>query len=145
MTTIATPIAHTIWVLKYRLKAADGSPVDGTIETSWRRVARALATVEPADTSAARDAEFMEALEDYRFLPAGRILAGADTERNERPHTGHTSPRGGRGPLKDKPEGAKRVSQPRHTPFRNVQERFILWPCRKRQRATTIPSRRSAG
>ena len=82
MTTIATPIAHTIWDLKYRLKAADGSPVDGTIEASWRRVARALATVEPADTSAAREAEFMEALEDYRFLPAGRILAGAGTERN---------------------------------------------------------------
>ena len=33
------PISSRIWDMKYRLKAADGTPVDGTIEDSWRRVA----------------------------------------------------------------------------------------------------------
>ena len=37
------PISRQIWDAKYRLKAADGTPIDLTIEDSWRRVARALA------------------------------------------------------------------------------------------------------
>ena len=40
------PISSRIWDMKYRLKAADGTPIDGTIEDSWRRVARALASAE---------------------------------------------------------------------------------------------------
>ncbi|HKM72443.1 MAG TPA: hypothetical protein VJX94_20685, partial [Stellaceae bacterium] len=40
------PIARQIWVAKYRLKDADGTPIDRTIEDSWRRVARALAQAE---------------------------------------------------------------------------------------------------
>ncbi|MSP82071.1 MAG: adenosylcobalamin-dependent ribonucleoside-diphosphate reductase [Alphaproteobacteria bacterium] len=79
MTTSITPISSQIWDMKYRLKAPDGTPVDGTIEDSWHRVARALATVEAEpETWAAR---FYEALADFRFLPAGRILAGAGTGR----------------------------------------------------------------
>jgi ribonucleoside-diphosphate reductase alpha chain len=75
----AAPIAESIWDMKYRLKAADGTPMDLTVEDSWRRVARALASVE-ADPAAWED-RFHAALEDFRFLPAGRILAGAGTER----------------------------------------------------------------
>ena len=66
---------------KYRLKIADGIPVDRTIEDSWRRVARALAAAEGED----RDAwavRYCEALEDCQFLPAGRILADAGTDRH---------------------------------------------------------------
>jgi ribonucleoside-diphosphate reductase alpha chain len=37
------PISRQIWDAKYRLKTADGTPVDLTIEDTWRRVARALA------------------------------------------------------------------------------------------------------
>ena len=80
MTT--TPIAHTIWDMKYRLKGADGSPIDATVEATWRRVAQALAAVEPEDQRATREAQFMTALTDYRFLPGGRILAGAGTGRD---------------------------------------------------------------
>ena len=40
------PISRQIWDAKYRFKAPDGSPIDATIEESWRRVARALAEVE---------------------------------------------------------------------------------------------------
>jgi hypothetical protein len=44
MTAFAAPIAEQIWDMKYRLKGQDGSPLDGTVQDTWRRVARALAT-----------------------------------------------------------------------------------------------------
>ena len=73
------PISQQIWDMKYRLKGAGGAPMDGTIEDTWRRVAAALAAVE---SEAERWTEtFHEAMEDFRFLPAGRIIAGAGSER----------------------------------------------------------------
>ena len=73
------PISRQIWDAKYRLKAADGTPVDLTIEDTWHRVARALAA---AETDPPRwERAFYEALQDFRFLPAGRILSGAGTDR----------------------------------------------------------------
>ena len=77
--TIA-PISRQIWDAKYRHKEADGTPVDLSIEDSWRRVARALAAVEPSD-QARWEERFYEALQDFRFLPAGRIVSGAGTGR----------------------------------------------------------------
>ena len=80
MTRFAAPIAEQIWDMKYRLKEADGRPIDQTVEDSWRRIARALASVEKdADLWQER---FYGALEDFRFLPAGRITAGAGTGRS---------------------------------------------------------------
>jgi len=73
------PVSRQIWDAKYRLKSADGTPVDVTIEDTWRRVARALAAAE-ADP-AQWELPFYKALEDFRFLPAGRILSGAGSER----------------------------------------------------------------
>ena len=43
------PLSGQIWHDKYRFKAPDGTPIDLTIEDTWRRVARCLASVEPAD------------------------------------------------------------------------------------------------
>lgn len=40
------PISRQIWDAKYRFKGPDGTPIDATIEDSWRRVARALAEAE---------------------------------------------------------------------------------------------------
>jgi ribonucleoside-diphosphate reductase alpha chain len=79
MSRFDTPIAEQIWDMKYRFKEADGTPIDGSVEDSWRRIARALAEVEK-DT-AKWEAEFYAALEGFRFLPAGRITAGAGTGR----------------------------------------------------------------
>ena len=79
-------IAHYIWAEKYRYTppgTAQG-PGPGTlspeqrIEDSWRRVAGAIATVEGKDQALWRN-RFYSLLEDYRFLPGGRILAGAGT------------------------------------------------------------------
>ncbi|MFN0115880.1 MAG: adenosylcobalamin-dependent ribonucleoside-diphosphate reductase [Paracoccaceae bacterium] len=79
MTRFAAPISEAVWDMKYRLKEADGTPVDVTVEDTWRRVARALAAVEK-DPAQWED-RFYAALEDFRFLPAGRIVAGAGTGR----------------------------------------------------------------
>ena len=73
------PISLQIWDAKYRLKAHDSTPIDVTIEDSWRRVARALAAAEKNPEQ--WEARFYQVLEDFRFLPAGRILAGAGTGR----------------------------------------------------------------
>ncbi len=75
------PIAHEIWDMKYRYKNEDGSPIDQTIEDTWRRVAYAVAMPE-------RDHRFWEdkfysVLQGYKFLPAGRILANAGTSRKK--------------------------------------------------------------
>ena len=72
-------VSERIWDLKYRLKGTDGAPVDGDIADSWRRVARALAA--PEADPARRAAAFEAAMADFRFLPAGRILAGAGSKR----------------------------------------------------------------
>ncbi|MFN3955461.1 MAG: adenosylcobalamin-dependent ribonucleoside-diphosphate reductase [Pararhodobacter sp.] len=80
MTRFAAPIAEQIWDMKYRLKDASGAPLDGTLEDTWRRIARALAAVE--SEPAGWEERFYAALEDFRFLPAGRITAGAGTGRS---------------------------------------------------------------
>ncbi|WP_226688785.1 adenosylcobalamin-dependent ribonucleoside-diphosphate reductase [Ruegeria arenilitoris] len=79
MSRFAAPIAEQIWDMKYRFKQADGTPIDQTVEDSWRRIARDLARVEK-DQGHWED-KFFEALEDFKYLPAGRITAGAGTAR----------------------------------------------------------------
>jgi len=51
MSRFDAPIAEQIWDMKYRFKDADGTALDISVEDSWRRVSRALASVEetPAD------------------------------------------------------------------------------------------------
>ncbi len=80
MSRFAAPIAEQIWDMKYRLKAQDGTPIDASVEDSWRRIARALAEVEAEP--AVWEERFYAALEGFKYLPAGRITAGAGTGRN---------------------------------------------------------------
>ena len=80
MSRFSTPIAEQIWDMKYRYKAADGTALDGSVEDTWRRIARALAEVE--NDPALWEDRFYAALDGFRFLPAGRITAGAGTGRS---------------------------------------------------------------
>lgn len=73
------PISQHIWDMKYRLKNADGEAVDKTIADTWKRVADAVAVGE-ADPEK-WGAEFFDAMDDFKFLPAGRIFAGAGAQR----------------------------------------------------------------
>jgi len=80
MTRFAAPIAEQIWDMKYRLKDAAGAVLDESVEDTWRRIARDLASVE--EDQAVWEDRFYAALEDFKFLPAGRITAGAGTGRS---------------------------------------------------------------
>src|ERR1700761_2815240 len=75
-------ISHQIWDMKYRLKAADGTPVDRDVADSWARVALALAQAEAPTQRLARAQDFAHALAGHKFLPDGRILAGAGPGRS---------------------------------------------------------------
>ncbi len=74
-----TPIASFIWEQKYRLRQTDGTPVDRAIADTWRRVANALA--QPEADPALWAGRFLAAMTDFRFIPAGRIVAGAGSGR----------------------------------------------------------------
>ncbi|KIL97966.1 Ribonucleotide reductase of class II (coenzyme B12-dependent) [Paramagnetospirillum magnetotacticum MS-1] len=78
MTQVAS-ISQQIWDMKYRLKSAEGTALDGTIEDTWRRVARSLAATEAEP--AVWEQRFFESMEDFKVLPAGRIISGAGTDR----------------------------------------------------------------
>ena len=75
------PIANEIWGMKYRYRSDDGMSDETSIEDSWRRVAHAVSAAELESDRLVWADSFYRILEDYRFLPAGRILAGAGTNR----------------------------------------------------------------
>ncbi|EDM33517.1 ribonucleoside-diphosphate reductase, putative [Roseovarius sp. TM1035] len=77
VTRFAAPISEQIWNMKYRFRNGDAG--DASVEDSWRRIARALAVAEAEP--ALWEERFYHALEDFKFLPAGRITAGAGTAR----------------------------------------------------------------
>jgi len=65
-------ISRYIWETRYRTAG------ETDIRASWRRVAQAIAQAETSERE--RWAErFYALLDDFRFLPGGRILAGAGT------------------------------------------------------------------
>jgi len=79
MTAFPNRLAEEIWASRYRFQPTDGA-AEPSIDATWARVARALAAGEPRDREA-WERRFLEALADFRFLPGGRILAGAGTGR----------------------------------------------------------------
>lgn len=69
-------ISRHIWETRYRYASSGSRETD--IEHTWARVAEALAGVENRNPSHWRE-RFQALLEDFKFLPGGRILAGAGT------------------------------------------------------------------
>ncbi|MFQ5533534.1 MAG: adenosylcobalamin-dependent ribonucleoside-diphosphate reductase [Sphingomonadales bacterium] len=78
----AAPISQQIWDMKYRLKDAEGTPIDKSMDDTWARVARALAEPEREEERDQWAQRFYQVMADFRFLPAGRIIAGAGSGRN---------------------------------------------------------------
>lgn len=73
-----TPIARYVWETRYRAHLPSAEP---SIKSTWARVAHALAAVEPSDR-APWERRFFHIMRDFRFLPGGRIQAGAGTGRD---------------------------------------------------------------
>lgn len=74
-------ISETVWDIKYRYR--DQTRIlDHTIEETWHRVANAIAEAENPDNQTYWSKQFYDVLENFNFLPGGRILAGAGTKHN---------------------------------------------------------------
>jgi ribonucleoside-diphosphate reductase alpha chain len=74
MDAFANEISRHVWQTKYRFAEEHG------VAETWRRIARALAAVEKE--AAYWEQRFFELLQDFKFLPGGRIQAGAGTGRH---------------------------------------------------------------
>ena len=70
-----TEIARHVWETRYRAGAAEAS-----VQATWRRTAHALAEAEPNRIE--WEQRFLDILQDFQFLPGGRIQAGAGTDRD---------------------------------------------------------------
>lgn len=75
-----TPLAEEIWDKKYRFRSASGE--DGNLAGTFDRVACAVAKAEKPAKRKVWTSRFRDALTNFQFIPAGRILAGAGTGRN---------------------------------------------------------------
>jgi len=73
-------IAEEIWTAKYRFQPPEGE-ADEDFAATARRVARAVAEAEAPELRGPMRARFEDAIGDFRFIPAGRIIAGAGTGR----------------------------------------------------------------
>ncbi len=74
-------LAEEIWASKYRFAPPEGDADNDYVATA-ARVAVAVAEAEAPSVRGEWAMRFREALADFRFLPAGRILAGAGTGRS---------------------------------------------------------------
>ncbi len=71
-----------VFLDKYSLKDESGKAVEKSPVEMWRRVSHELASVEVSDeTRRVWDRNFYWLLEDFRFIPGGRILFGAGQRR----------------------------------------------------------------
>jgi len=78
MNEFASDISRHVWQTKYRY--ADRMVSEPRIADTWHRIAHALAAVEPKNAPIWQD-RFFSILQDFKFLPGGRIQAGAGTAR----------------------------------------------------------------
>jgi ribonucleoside-diphosphate reductase alpha chain len=65
-----------IWDKKYRLTSKDGSPIDKSMDDTYKRVARALADVESEPNREQWNESFLWALR-HGAIPAGRVTSNA--------------------------------------------------------------------
>lgn len=73
-------LAEDIWAAKYRYVSSAGER-DRDYRQTAARVATAVALAEQKKERAHWQKKFSDALDDFKFIPAGRILAGAGTGR----------------------------------------------------------------
>ena len=71
-----------IWDKKYRLAAKDGTPIDQTMDDTYKRVARALADVEKDEVREHWYEQFLWALR-RGAIPAGRVTSNAGAQEHK--------------------------------------------------------------
>ncbi|HIP53476.1 MAG TPA: adenosylcobalamin-dependent ribonucleoside-diphosphate reductase [Chromatiales bacterium] len=72
-----------IWKTKYQLRSRSGDPVDKDIDSTYRRVAKALAEAEPTPEKQRQwEERFLWALR-HGAIPAGRIISNAGAQEHK--------------------------------------------------------------
>jgi ribonucleoside-diphosphate reductase alpha chain len=77
MTLPFTDLQRHYWEDRYALRGTDGKVAERDITETWLRVADAISEDEDEFE------EFYELLKDFKFVPGGRILAGAGAEADK--------------------------------------------------------------
>jgi ribonucleoside-diphosphate reductase alpha chain len=72
-------IRQKVFLDRYSLKDKKGTPTEKTPESMWMRVAKGVVQAERKPNQAKWQKKFFEAMQDFKFVPGGRILAGAGT------------------------------------------------------------------
>ena len=74
-----TGISQKVFLDRYSLKDKLGAPIEKQPEQMWKRIARAVSQVEKKSEQKKWEKRFNWAMEDFKYVPGGRILAGAGT------------------------------------------------------------------
>src|SRR3989338_9708192 len=79
-------VSEKVFLDRYSLKDRIGKALEKKPEEMWKRIAKAVSSVEKSHSAkATRDKqnqwqkEFYWAMKDFKYVPGGRILAGAGT------------------------------------------------------------------
>lgn len=72
-------VSEKVFLDRYSLKDKSGKPIEKSPEEMWKRVANAVASVEKKKNQKKWEKEFYNAMKDFKYVPGGRILAGAGT------------------------------------------------------------------
>ncbi len=74
-----TGVSQKVFSDRYALKDKQGKPIEKTPEEMWKRVAKTVSAVEKKTKQKKWEKTFYSALKDFKYVPGGRILAGAGT------------------------------------------------------------------
>jgi len=73
-------ISEKVFRDRYSLKDKAGKPTEKKPDEMWKRIAKAVASQEKTPEEKKRwEKEFNDAMRDFKYVPGGRILAGAGT------------------------------------------------------------------
>lgn len=72
-------ISEKAFLDRYSLKDKNGDPIEKIPNQMWQRVAGAVAEAEKKKDQKKWKKNFLHAMEDFKYVPGGRILAGAGT------------------------------------------------------------------
>lgn len=72
-------IRQKVFLDRYALKGVNGELTEHTPEEMWIRVARGIASQEKKKDQKQWEKEFYRVMDEFKFVPGGRILSGAGT------------------------------------------------------------------
>jgi len=76
---ILSGVSQKVFLDRYALKDKQGNPIEKKPEEMWHRIAKAVSSVEKKEDQKKWEKEFFWAMKDFKYVPGGRILAGAGT------------------------------------------------------------------